>query len=164
MGVTDAERQRRYRAHKRGDHSLCGLTRDCSTATVTVTPPVTAVTRDAESRGARIWREEGGAALTGARRALLEEACRLADRLDRLDAILAGDRGEWMRFQVSEDGADVTVTLDKALAEARQQAVALKQLVGELRQGGAVDKPATGGSVLDQLAARRAQRLANPAG
>lgn len=85
------------------------------------------------------------------------------DRLDRLDGILKGDPGEWMRFRVSEDGAEVTVTLDRALAESRQQAVALKQIVAELRQGAAAP-PETGGSVLDQLAARRAARLADATG
>lgn len=115
------------------------------------------------NRGTRLWREEGGEALTGARRMLLEEACRTVDRLDRLDSILAGDPGEWMRFRVSEGGTEVTVTIDRALAEARQQAIALAQILTKFRQGSDA-KPATGGGILDQLAAKRAQRRANPAG
>ena len=62
-----------------------------------------------------------------------------------------------------DDGSTVEVIVDKALAEARQQATALKQIVGELRQSAGAEKPATGGSVLDQLAARRAARVANTA-
>lgn len=100
-----------------------------------------------------------GDELTGAQRALAEEACRIVGRLDRLDGILAGEPGEWMRFRSNGDGTEVTVTLDRALAEARAQAVALKQIVAELRQSAAKvvapSKP-EGGS--DDLAARRAAR------
>jgi len=136
---------------------------------VTVTNPVTHVTGGdpydgLASRGRRLWREMDGDTRTGADKVLVEEACRLADRLDRLDAIVNGDPGEWMRFRVSEDGAEVTVTLDKALDQARQYAVALTQVLAKLNQGKSEGKPETGGSILDQLAARRAQRLANPAG
>lgn len=162
--ATNAERQRRHRRHKAGDHSLCDPARCPDAKAVTVTPAITRPAgRVLGDRGARLWQEEGGDKLTGGRRVLLEEACRTVDRLDRLDAILNGGSGEWMRFRVSEDGTEVTVTLDRALAEARQQATALKQIVAELRQGAAVE-PETGGSVIDQLAARRAQRLANSAG
>lgn len=96
---------------------------------------------------------------------LLEEACRIADRLDKLEAILSGSDEGWMRFRTNDDGSEVTVTLDRALAESRAQAVALKQIVAEIRQSAAGGKPATKeGSALDQLAARRAARLANTAG
>jgi hypothetical protein len=116
-----------------------------------------------------------GAELRPAERVLLEEACRTADRLDRLDAILAGDPGEWMRFRVSEDGAEVTVTLDRALAEARQQQLALRALVAELRQAqGSAGKPTAptaqprGGSgvpagvtsLADRIAAKRGTQTA----
>lgn len=115
-------------------------------------------------RGKRLWREIKGEQFDPVRRVLLEEACRLADRLDRLDASLVG-RVPW-GFEVSEEFPDVAViVVDKALAEARQQAMALKQLIAELRQSGADEKPqTTGGSVLDQLAARRASRIAGTAG
>lgn len=75
-----------------------------------------------------------GDALAPERRVLLEEACRIADRLDRLDALLSGDSGSWVRLV--EDKGDPErqiVVVDRALAEARQQAVALKQLIAELR-------------------------------
>jgi hypothetical protein len=168
VGATDAERQRRYRAHKRGDHSLCDPSRCSALDGVTVTRSVTVVTRDVAlgDRGRRLWRDMSGDERTGADRVQLEEACRLADRLDRLDGILSGEPGEWMRFRVSEDGAEVTVTLDKALDQARQYAVALTQVLAKLGQGKSDDKPeeGKGASILDQLAARRAARVANPAG
>lgn len=158
--LSNADRARRYRRHKKDDHSLCGAHCKTEKAASRVTRAVT----QRGDRSRRLWREEKGDELTGSRRTLLEEACRITDRLDRLDAILSGDAGEWMRFTVSDDGAEVTVTLDKALAESRQQAVALKQLLTELRQSAGVAKPETGGSALDQLAAKRAARLANASG
>ncbi|MGN9802052.1 hypothetical protein [Micromonospora sp. L32] len=115
------------------------------------------------ARGARLWEEEGGDSLTGARRVVLEEACRLVDRLDRLDAIVNGRDRAWLTLE-TDDAGGITVVVDKLLSEGRQQQLALKQLAGELRAGGGAAKPATGGSILDQLAARRATRLANPAG
>jgi len=120
---------------------------------------------DRESRAERLWREEGGDRLTGARRALLEEACRIADRLDKLDRLLSGDAADWLTLV--EDRGDperLVVVIDRPLAEARQQATALKQIVSELRQGAAASRPEMGGGVLDQLAARRAARRANTAG
>lgn len=155
--MTNAERQRRYRERKRAEQQ--------QQAPAVTTPPVTPpVTVTLGTRGRRLWQEMSGDTLESGKRVLLEEACRIADRLDRLDALLAGDADAWLRFTVDESGTEVTVNVDKALSEARQQAVALKQLVAELRQGAATAKPETGGSVLDQLAAKRAARLANTPG
>jgi putative sterol carrier protein len=63
---------------------------------------------------------------------LLEEAARIADRLDRLDAILIGKQRQWMHFRTREDGA-VNVVLTGALAEARQQAAVLAGLMRDIR-------------------------------
>lgn len=187
MASANAIRQRRHRAHKRGDHSLCldpdrcasepvlhrdGVTRDVPTGPSV--PPGLA------GRGRRLWSQlTADGLLAPPELVLLEEACRLADRLDRLDAILNGDAGEWMRFRVNDDGTEVTVTLDRALSEARQQQVALKALLGELRasraagtgaprrgQGGqartsgtgATARTKEGGGVLVDLSARIAGR------
>lgn len=85
-------------------------------------------------KGRRLWREMLELAqFNPAERVILEEACRIADRLDVLDKVLSGDASGWMRLKVSQDGAEVTVTLDNALSEARQQANVLKQLVASLR-------------------------------
>jgi hypothetical protein len=94
----------------------------------------------------------------------MEEACRIADRLDRLDALLTGEADAWLSFKINDDGAEVTVVVDKALSEARQQAAVLKQIFAELRQKTGAAAAASGGSVLDQLAARRAARLADATG
>lgn len=135
---------------------------------------VTVVTADCDvtlgPRGQRLWDAVTAIGpLDPARVVLLEEACRIADRLDRLDAVLTGRSDAWMRLQASEDGSEVTVVVDKALSEARQQASTLNTIVGSLRPAvagrptSAQDKPALapegkGGSVVrlaDRLAALR---------
>jgi hypothetical protein len=140
VDATAAERQRRYRArqkaHRAGDHALCADPDKCAEPAVTPSR-VTAVTRNAGDygvRGARLWQEMSGDKLTGGPRTLLEEACRIADRLDKLAGIDSGDLEGLLRFKLSDDGTDVTVTVDSALSEARQQALALKQIIAELRQ------------------------------
>jgi hypothetical protein len=171
VALSNAERQRRYRERKRAERAEQQKLDPVKSAAPAKPRPaavtVTAVTDDVPrlgERGARLWRELGGDNLDPAKKVLAEEACRIADRLDRLDDFLRGREDAWLRFRArNEDGSIVQVVVDKALAEARQQAVALKQIVAELRQGGK-DKPETGGSVLDQLAARRAARLANTTG
>jgi hypothetical protein len=89
-------------------------------------------------RGRRLWREltaDEQPSLIPTERVLLEEACRLADRLDTLDRMLRGDEDAWMRLRsMDDDGSIVQVVINNLLSEARQQQVALKQLLGELRQ------------------------------
>lgn len=133
--MTAAERQRRSRAHRKGDHSLCDPAR-CDPSTVT---PVTRPSLG--KRGRRLWDALTADTPDPAQLVLIEEACRIADRLDRLDAQLRGDEDAWLRFIVNDDGSEVTVVIDRALSEARQQAVALKQLFAELRQSQVAAKP-----------------------
>ena len=134
-----AERSRRYRAHKRGDHSLCPPDReDC--AAVAVTPGVTR--RDADTgeaptvrlraRGRRMWDQlvSDGDPIEVV--VLVEEICRCADRLDRLDAIVNGRDRAWLTLEVDDVG-EVTVVVDKVLGEARQQQTTFKALLAELR-------------------------------
>lgn len=153
--TTNAERQRRYRRHKAGDHSEC-LPENCNAA-VTV-----------ESRGTKLLRELNAESLPPAQRILAEEAARIADRLDRLDAILEGNRREWLHFRTKEDG-DVTVIVNSVLSEARQQASTLKAIVAELRAASA-SKPggvpagqgSKAGSSVTSLTERIAKRRSHP--
>jgi len=97
--------------------------------------------------------------LSGAQGVLAHEACRLADRLEKLDAILSGEVDEWVRIREARfEGDDTVLVINQAAAEARQQQLALKQLLAAV----GVDKApaAKGGKVssLDQLASRRAAR------
>lgn len=102
--------------------------------------------------------------------ALIDEAARIADRLDNLDSIIAG-RGvlELMRFRVGDifDRDDevrirVDVKFDSVLAEARQQASVFRQILTTLGVGKVEAAADTSkGTVLDELERRRAARVAN---
>jgi hypothetical protein len=169
VGLSNAERQRRYRERRRAEQQKPG-----GDVTRTVTAPVTgnAVTPDLGQRGLRLWQQyaDDGAALKPAERVLLEEACRTTDRLDTLDRILRGDEDVWLRFRsLNDDGSIVSVVINNALSEARQQQVALKALLAELRTsragttGRVTGQPSTvnptgGGSAITDLTARIARR------
>lgn len=153
MADTPAQRQKRYRLHSKGDHSHCVLGR-CPD----VTPPVTRNTGpDLEEQGdhnlgragARLWSEMNSGALLGPmQRVLLLEACRMTDRLDKLDAVLAGDVHTWLTLELRTDEEDefertFVVIVDKAHAEARLLAVALKSVMSEIRMAGRTGGAAT---------------------
>jgi hypothetical protein len=112
------------------------------------------------------------ASLGPTHRVLLQEACRIADRLDRLDAMLDG-RESWIRMRSRDDEqTEFVVIVDGMLAEARQQAATLRSLVAELRaalpaqQKGSGKKRAAPDDVkgtgnVSSLAARAARRRAS---
>lgn len=115
--------------------------------------------------GSRLWVAVTSAGELGPlQRPLLIEACRIVDRLDTLDRQLHGEA--WLRFRHDESGAEVTVHVDRVLAEAREQATALKGIVAELVKalGSAKPEKPKGGGVLADLAARRAARSAQTSG
>ncbi|MFK0173401.1 hypothetical protein ACIQU5_31925 [Streptomyces sp. NPDC090306] len=88
-------------------------------------------------RGSRMWRDTLAIwALTPAHLVLLEEACRTADRLDVLNAMLRSPTGD-----VNPD-APQFADIQGLLAEIRQQAGALKLLLAEIRQGQRSASPA----------------------
>lgn len=158
MADTPAQRQKRYRLHSKGDHSLCVLGR-CPD----VTPPVTRNTgpdlheqgdHNLGRAGRVLWSEMNSGALLGPmQRVLLLEACRMTDRLDKLDAVLAGEVQTWLTLELREDEEDefertFVVVINSAVAEARQTAVALKSVMSEIRMagrtGGAAQTPPAG--------------------
>jgi hypothetical protein len=87
------------------------------------------------ARGRRLWADLNDMAeLDATQRILAEEACRMADRLEKLDALLRGDAEEWVRIREPRvDGDPMVIVIDSALAEARQQANVMKQLLAALR-------------------------------
>lgn len=125
-----------------------------------------------------VWRAEVDAAkpkLTAGERVLVEEAERLLDLLDRMDAVISGDVGTLLTVagrvarieDEDEDTVTVVVQLEvrAVLAERRQTVAELRQVVKQLdlplpasatAEG---DAPAPSGLVAS-LMAKRAQREA----
>jgi len=93
-----------------------------------------ATPRGLKARGRRLWATlVADRDLSGGHRTLAEEACRIADRLDVLDRILAGDVDTWLTVRVPRDDSGVlTLVVNGALAEARQQANTMRALVAGL--------------------------------
>lgn len=86
-------------------------------------------------RGSALWSAVTGShTLAAAELEILTEACRCADRLERLDQQLTGDDMAWLDLEkMRSDEHEYRVTVDAALSEARQQQNILKQLVASLR-------------------------------
>lgn len=85
-------------------------------------------------RGSALWEAYGADKLPAGTRALVEEACRMADTLDGLARLAAGDVDAWAKLK-TEDG-DITLEISSLVAERRQQQLAFKQIMAELRQQG----------------------------
>lgn len=98
----------------------------------------------------------------GERRAALElEAVRIKGRLDRLNAQLDGDPDAWLAITLRMPSEVAEVTVDKALAEARQQALALATIVRTLdgtAAGQSEGTPATEDPA-DEIRRKREEKL-----
>jgi hypothetical protein len=86
-------------------------------------------------RGAALWGDVTSVHdLAAPELEILTEACRCADRLERLDQQLTGDDMAWLDLEkLRSDDHEYRVTVDAALSEARQQQNILKQLIASLR-------------------------------
>ncbi|HEY9354597.1 MAG TPA: hypothetical protein VIP28_15150 [Nocardioides sp.] len=135
MADSPAERARRARRHKKGDHSLCDPARRCQLIEQTEVREAVASQEARESprgpRGQELWDALADEGLGPAHRLLLDETCRMADRLDRLNGSLE-NKNTWLRFEAA-DGGSVVVVVDGVLAEYRQQVATLRSLVAEIR-------------------------------
>lgn len=93
------------------------------------------------------------------RQALELEADRIKARLDRLNDQIKGEPS-WLDFAVNLPETVAEVTVDKVLAEARQQALALativKTLDGTAAKGGSVAGP--GEDPSDEMRKKREQK------
>ncbi|MEV1295789.1 hypothetical protein [Pseudonocardia sp. NPDC049635] len=171
MADSPAERARRARRHRKGDHSLCDPARRCDLADQAAANEAVAA---AETRPGGRYGPRGQAlhdALAGEpwvgpmQRALLDEACRVADRLDRLDAALT-DKGTWLRYERSDQPGEVVITIDSVLSETRQQEMAFRALIAELdkaatrtaKPGAGPMRPSKKGGGLVDLRERAARR------
>lgn len=98
---------------------------------------------------------------------LVEEACRIIDRLDHLHQVESGKSAwiELLHFRTSQDDEqEIHVVIDHVVSEARQQALALKTIMTHLGVGKA-DMSWTKKAVdpIDEIAQRRADRTASTA-
>lgn len=156
---------------------------DDDTADVTDATSLPDVPAGLLKRGRGLW-DDKVAAVTGNPVALmvLAEACRAADRCERLDAQLRGRDKDWLRMSkiepiihehVEEEGVtvidvSVTVVMNAPLREARQQQGILKQLLVQLdaferaaggspeSSGKSTSVPGTVTSIMDKVNARNA--------
>lgn len=118
-------------------------------------------------RGGDMWTSlTDGRQWDAAWEVLILEACRIADRLEQLNDVIAG-KGvlKLMHFRhvVTGEETKIEMTVDAVLMEAREQAGALRQIISQLKLGQASEKK-TGRSALDDLAARRTGRRSEAAG
>lgn len=63
---------------------------------------------------------------------LLDEACRLLDRLDRFDELLAGDRDAWASVKWPYEGEPAELIVNSVLSEARAHTAELRQVLKAL--------------------------------
>lgn len=91
------------------------------------------MTSELGERGQALWAELVTDQTPLDEKALVTEACRIADRLERLDQILRGDLDTWLEISTSFDGRTIYVTMGNTLSEARQHALVLKALLAEIR-------------------------------
>ena len=96
------------------------------------------------------------------RRAALElEADRIKKRLDRIERQLEGDPDGWFHLTQNLPETVAEVTVDKSLAEARQQALALATIVKLLDGSSAQEtgSAAPAATPADEIRAAREARL-----
>lgn len=115
-------------------------------------------------RGRRLWTAlHKGVVRDAATDLLIEEACRIADRLEQLDRLLRGDVDDWARIQLpSLDSVDLVLKVNPLLSEARQQAATLQRLIASLQTKPEPSKQ--GSDALDAILAGRAAGPAAPKG
>lgn len=92
-------------------------------------------------RGRALWESLTAArSFDAAGELLAGEACRIADRLERLDRLLRGDAGDWSQIVEVPGSGTLVLVIDSALSEARQQQNALRQIFATLGLAKAVDQ------------------------
>lgn len=77
---------------------------------------------------------------------LLEESCRTADTLERLNGMVHADQAEWLELvrneaESSESVVEVRVVVNQLLVEQRQQQDVFRRQVSELRLSGRAGVP-----------------------
>lgn len=95
--------------------------------------------------------------LSGPARVLAEEAVRVKSRLDGLDGWIRGSHKSWYVLGDLLDG-EVSLVINAPLGEARQQALALRQILESLGKLAAAEPEVRPISQSDELKKRREER------
>lgn len=99
------------------------------------------------SRASHLWDDiTNTAELDAAGKALLEDACRTVDIIDKLTAALRSSNQEWIRLseeaeEIAPDAVKISIVVNPVLGEVRQQRMALRQMLNHLKVGVAKAKP-----------------------
>lgn len=80
----------------------------------------------------RAGAEKAKPQMSAAEMVLLDEACRLLDRLDRFDELLAGDREAWASVKWPYEGEPAELIVSSVLSEARAHTAELRQVLKAL--------------------------------
>ena len=80
----------------------------------------------------RAGAEEAKPQMSAGEIVLLDEACRLLDRLDRFDELLAGDRESWASVKWPYEGEPAELIVNSVLSEARAHTAELRQVLKAL--------------------------------
>ena len=86
---------------------------------------------DLGERGRAFYEAYCADRLPSAHRSLVQEAARILDTLDQLAALATGEIESWAKLEFPD--GEVTLTINGILAERRQQQLAFKQLLMEIR-------------------------------
>lgn len=113
--------------------------------------------------GQRLWdRLAVDHDLDGPAGILAAEACRIVDRLTRLDGALRSKGHDWLALSDEVEAVagtfgavEVRVVVDGVLSEARQQANALRQVLAQLGVSALPERPSEQVGVLSVLRERR---------
>lgn len=115
-----------------------------------------------KAKGQHLWESVTSQyELTPAALVLLGEACRTADRLERMAAALSSRSTLWFELgdvELPEDDG-IPIVVNGMIGEARQLQTALRQTLGQLGVVSASSTENKGTSVLESIQARREKRM-----
>lgn len=115
---------------------------------------------DLGDRGAAVWGWYDNGTLTPDRAVLAAEAARLADRMEKCDAILRGDTDTWMKLYLPESDDEIVIRIDSAATLSLKLASEYRQITRQLDDQGAAAAQPKEASLADQVAAAREARKA----
>lgn len=115
---------------------------------------------DLGDRGAAIWGWYDNGTLTPDRAVLAAEAARLADRLEKCDAILRGAVDTWMKLYLPDSDDEIVIRIDTAATLSLKLASEFRQIIRQLDDQAAAPAQQKEASLADQVAAAREARKA----